>query len=142
MGYKNQHVPASAGVEDSEVSLTVIDPFLQFNNTARADISYEMQIPTATAALSGLLVAPLALGNTTPPAPSLSYLGTLNITLAPPIAIGVGPLGDRNFFAITGGTFNGPVLTGSPSLLPPFPLPFEVTHTSQQPSPPSAATGA
>ncbi|KAK0610885.1 hypothetical protein B0T14DRAFT_500085 [Immersiella caudata] len=72
-----------------------------------------MWIPTVTTAVSGLLVASIANANPTPPAPSLSYLGTLNLTLAPPIAIGVGPLGDRNFFAITGGSFTGPVLSAT-----------------------------
>ena len=49
---------------------------------------------------------------TTPTPPSLSYLGTVNIDLAPPIEVGVGPLGDRNIFAIEGGTFAGPIFNG------------------------------
>jgi len=49
---------------------------------------------------------------TTPTPPGLSYLGTVNIDLAPPIEVGVGPLGDRNIFAIEGGTFAGPIFNG------------------------------
>ncbi|KAK4447295.1 hypothetical protein QBC34DRAFT_329943 [Podospora aff. communis PSN243] len=72
-----------------------------------------MRTSPVIGALCGLLAASVAHGNTTPQAPSLSYLGTLNLTLAPPIAVGVGPLGDRNFFAITGGSFAGPVLSAT-----------------------------
>ncbi|GAB1314604.1 Scytalone dehydratase [Madurella fahalii] len=48
-----------------------------------------------------------------PRAPGLTYLGTANITLAPPIPVGPGPRGDRNIFAITGGIFSGPRLSGT-----------------------------
>ncbi|KAK0648099.1 hypothetical protein B0T16DRAFT_295101, partial [Cercophora newfieldiana] len=50
---------------------------------------------------------------TTPPSPTFSYLGRFNATLDTPVAVGVGQFGDRNFFAITGGTFTGPVFNAT-----------------------------
>jgi len=64
--------------------------------------------------LAALLGTSLA---TTPLPPGLSYLGRFNATLNTPVAVGVGQFGDRNFFAITGGTFTGPVFNGMPSVL-------------------------
>ena len=48
----------------------------------------------------------------TPATPRLSYLGTASITIASPFKVGQGPLGDRNVYAITGGSFAGPNFTG------------------------------
>jgi hypothetical protein len=48
----------------------------------------------------------------TPKAPTLTYLYSLNCTLAPAIPIGDGPRGNRVAIPITGGTFNGPRLNG------------------------------
>lgn len=50
--------------------------------------------------------------NATPTAPGLTYLYTLNCTLAPAINIGYGPRGNRVAIPITGGYFNGPKLSG------------------------------
>jgi hypothetical protein len=47
-----------------------------------------------------------------PAAPGLSYLYSLNCTLAPPIAVGSGPHGTRTVIPIVGGTFSGPKLNG------------------------------
>ncbi|KAK4222728.1 hypothetical protein QBC38DRAFT_518589 [Podospora fimiseda] len=60
-----------------------------------------------------LLTALPAIEATTPIAPTLSYIGTANITLSPPIPIGPGPRGNRNFFPITDGSFTGPLFTAS-----------------------------
>ncbi|GAB1315646.1 Feruloyl esterase [Madurella fahalii] len=49
----------------------------------------------------------------TPTTPRLSYLGTANITIAPPIPVGPGPFGNRNIFAVTGGRFDGPRITAT-----------------------------
>lgn len=50
--------------------------------------------------------------NSTPAAPGLTYLYTLNCTLLPPYIIGAGPRGFRVAIPITGGYFNGPKLSG------------------------------
>ncbi|KAK3986369.1 hypothetical protein QBC44DRAFT_402710 [Cladorrhinum sp. PSN332] len=56
----------------------------------------------------------------TPTPPSLTYLGTANITLSPPVPVGPGPRGSRNFFPITNGSFTGPLFSG---MQDPLPLP-------------------
>ncbi|KAF2732600.1 hypothetical protein EJ04DRAFT_440675 [Polyplosphaeria fusca] len=58
------------------------------------------------------LAAVPALAQNPPAAPSLTYLYTLNATLADGIPIGKGPKGDRVAIPITGGTFSGPKLNG------------------------------
>lgn len=47
-----------------------------------------------------------------PKAPGLTYLYTLNATLASSIPIGAGPKGNRVAIPITGGSFSGPKLKG------------------------------
>jgi hypothetical protein len=75
-----------------------------------------------TAALSTLCaITALAQNTTAPSPPTLTYLYTLNCTLADAITIGPGPRGSRVAIPITGGTFAGPKLNGtSPNFhLPP-----------------------
>lgn len=48
----------------------------------------------------------------TPAAPGLTFLYSLNCTLAPPIPVGGGPHGTRLVIPIVGGTFSGPRLSG------------------------------
>lgn len=48
----------------------------------------------------------------TPAAPGLTFLYTLNCTLAPAIQIGAGPKGNRVAIPIIGGSFTGPLLSG------------------------------
>ncbi len=47
-----------------------------------------------------------------PAAPSLSFLYSLNCTLADPVLVGAGPHGQRVVIPIIGGTFSGPKLSG------------------------------
>lgn len=47
------------------------------------------------------------------PAPTLDYAFTARITLAPPVEQGEMAGGRRRFIAITGGTVEGPMLTGT-----------------------------
>ncbi|KAK5658067.1 hypothetical protein OQA88_2623 [Cercophora sp. LCS_1] len=71
-----------------------------------------MKFPSVnTVFLLGALLQTVS--STTPPQPSLSYLGTARINLKPPIQLGVGPLGARNIFPINGGSFSGPNLTAT-----------------------------
>jgi hypothetical protein len=46
------------------------------------------------------------------PEPKLDYAFTVRATLSPPVVIGEGPEGLRRFIPITGGTFDGPLLSG------------------------------
>lgn len=57
----------------------------------------------------------------TPAAPGLTYLYSLNCTLANPIQVGRGPHGTRVVIPITGGTFSGPKMSGTslPALIMP-----------------------
>ncbi|KAK4098464.1 hypothetical protein N658DRAFT_431912 [Parathielavia hyrcaniae] len=48
----------------------------------------------------------------TPSPPGLTYLYSVNCTLAPPIPVGSGPHGSRLVIPIVGGTFSGPKLNG------------------------------
>jgi hypothetical protein len=67
-----------------------------------------------TAALSTLCaLTALAQNTTAPNPPTLTYLYTLNCTLADAITIGPGPRGSRVAIPITGGTFSGPKLNGT-----------------------------
>ncbi|MFQ5700188.1 MAG: DUF3237 domain-containing protein [Myxococcota bacterium] len=45
--------------------------------------------------------------------PKLELLLEYHADLKPPVAIGVGPLGNRQIFDVTGGTFEGPRLRGT-----------------------------
>lgn len=65
-----------------------------------------------TSVLAALTPWTLAQNTTTPVAPGLTYLYTLNCTLAPPYIIGATPKGFRVAIPITGGYFNGPRLSG------------------------------
>ncbi|KAJ4294943.1 hypothetical protein N0V88_005182 [Collariella sp. IMI 366227] len=47
-----------------------------------------------------------------PAAPGLTYLYSVNCTLASPIPVGTGPHGTRLVIPIIGGTFSGPNLSG------------------------------
>ncbi|CAN8101346.1 unnamed protein product [Discula destructiva] len=51
--------------------------------------------------------------DSTPAAPGLTYLYTLNCTLAPRIDYGWGPKGHRVAIPIVGGNFTGPKLSGT-----------------------------
>jgi len=51
---------------------------------------------------------------TSPKAPGLELLYTLNVTSGEPIAVGPGPRGIRLIVPLTGGTFSGPKLKGKP----------------------------
>ena len=55
-----------------------------------------------------------------PAAPGLTFLYSLNCTLAPPILVGAGPHGSRVVIPIIGGTFSGPKLSGTHSLADPL----------------------
>lgn len=57
-----------------------------------------------------------------PTPPALTYLFTANLTTpdSSVINIGTNPLGDRSGVVITGGTFQGPKLTGKPAMRPPL----------------------
>lgn len=80
--------------------------------------SFQLLLSTASTLLHGVIGAPSP--------PGLSYLGTANASLAGPIMVGVGPLGPRIVFGITGGTFKGPSFSGMfpPHHLPRSPPPF------------------
>jgi len=67
--------------------------------------AFQLLLSTAGALLHGV--------SGTPTPPSLSYLGTVNASLAAPVPVGVGPLGARTIFGITGGIFKGPVFSGT-----------------------------
>jgi hypothetical protein len=58
------------------------------------------------------LLALTALAQSTPKAPGLTYLYSLNCTLGVPYSVGNGPHGNRVVIPITGGTFSGPRLKG------------------------------
>jgi len=64
-------------------------------------------------ALSTLCASTALAQTTTPKAPTLTYLYTLNATLADAIILGAGPRGNRIAIPITGGTFSGPKLNGA-----------------------------
>ncbi len=57
-----------------------------------------------------------------PAAPSLTFLYSLNCTLAPPVLVGAGPHGSRVVIPIIGGTFSGPKLSGTNPLADPLGL--------------------
>lgn len=79
-----------------------------------------MNLSFILSSLVGLIAAAAAQNITTPPAPSLTYLYSLNCTLGEAIAIGNGPKGNRVAIPITGGTFAGPRIKGT----------FPASHTS------------
>ena len=79
---------------------------------------------------------------TPPPTPGLSYLGTATISIASPFKVGPGPLGDRNVYPITGGSFTGPNFTGMFTTYLIQPLTSTFTNPTQHLSQPSEATGA
>lgn len=65
-------------------------------------------------ALFSALATPWALAQgSTPSAPGLTFLYTLNCTLGTPLDIGYGPRGHRVAIPIIGGYFNGPRLSGN-----------------------------
>lgn len=70
-----------------------------------------------SAALSTLYAVTALAQTTTPNAPTLTYLYTLNATLANAIPVGAGPRGNRVAIPITGGSFSGPKLNGTMSLV-------------------------
>jgi hypothetical protein len=77
-----------------------------------------------TLALLSLAATAVAFPFAGPAAPTLTYLYTANLTLPAPISIGAGPLGTRQVFGISGGSFSGPKLTGAystPIIQPPSP---------------------
>lgn len=65
-----------------------------------------------TSLMSAFLPWTSAQNTTTPSAPGLTYLYTLNCTLGTSIDIGNGPKGQRVAIPITGGSFAGPRLSG------------------------------
>lgn len=65
-----------------------------------------------TSVVSAFLPWTSAQNTTTPSAPGLTYLYTLNCTLGTSIDIGDGPKGQRVAIPITGGSFAGPRLSG------------------------------
>lgn len=56
--------------------------------------------------------------DSTPAAPGLTFLYTLNCTLGPRLEIGYGPRGYRVAIPITGGYFKGPRMSGKPRARP------------------------
>jgi hypothetical protein len=68
-----------------------------------------MRLSTALSTLCAIT----AFAQSTPKPPTLTYLYTLNATLADAITIGPGPRGGRVAIPITGGTFSGPKLKGA-----------------------------
>ncbi len=56
-----------------------------------------------------------ACAGATPAAPGLTFLYSLNCTLAAAIPVGDGPHGSRVVIPIVGGTFSGPKLNGMTS---------------------------
>lgn len=86
------------------------------SNTLPTMKSFQLLLSTASTLLHGVIGAPSP--------PGLSYLGTANASLAGPIMVGVGPLGPRIVFGITGGTFKGPSFSGM------FPPPPSATFAS------------
>ncbi|KAK4203128.1 hypothetical protein QBC40DRAFT_337786 [Triangularia verruculosa] len=59
-----------------------------------------------------LLFSGLALAQTTPQSPGLTFLYSLNCTLGSALSVGAGPNGNRVVIPITGGSFKGPRLSG------------------------------
>ncbi|KXJ85428.1 hypothetical protein Micbo1qcDRAFT_106863, partial [Microdochium bolleyi] len=50
---------------------------------------------------------------TRPPPPGLTFLYSLNATIAPAINLGASPLSNRTIYPITGGSFEGPMIKGT-----------------------------
>lgn len=70
--------------------------------------------PVALVALLSALTPWASAQSATPAAPGLTFLYSLNCTLAPAYEMGYGPKGVRVAIPITGGTFSGPRLNGKP----------------------------
>ncbi len=66
----------------------------------------------AIIAAAALITAP-ALGAPAAPPPTLEYVFSAKVTLAPPVEQGEADGGRKRFIAITGGTVSGPKLTGT-----------------------------
>lgn len=67
----------------------------------------------AVTALVSLAATALGLPLADPKAPGLTYLYTANLTFPAPISIGTTPLGVRQILTISGGSFEGPKLSGT-----------------------------
>jgi hypothetical protein len=77
---------------------------------------FNMQPRITALFISLLLSTALAFGHAkTPAAPGLTYLYSLNCTLADPVLVGQGPHGTRVVIPIVGGSFSGPKLSGMSS---------------------------
>ena len=62
--------------------------------------------------LLGISASAASCAAATPAAPGLTFLYSLNCTLAAPLPVGAGPHGTRMVIPITGGTFSGPRMSG------------------------------
>ena len=66
----------------------------------------------ATAGMMLAVAADSALAGPTAPAPTLEYAFTATVQVAPPVEMGQADGGRKRFIAITGGSVEGPMLTG------------------------------
>lgn len=68
---------------------------------------------TTVAALVATTAAADPPAAATPTPPKLVYLASANLTIPPPLDLGVGPQGSRAMLTISGGTVWGPRLSGT-----------------------------